>query len=141
MCPRRTLSAKVLDLDAHPPLRLALACRLLAEVGFQSNHLQFKRSDSHALQFKALRFNFVFVRRPRLWRRLRHVIAYSDPKAERRETSGVLEDYAFTVIACLDAYEATAGLELPFASRGKYADAMVAGFYDQEKRRLLRYAN
>jgi len=26
---------------------------------------------------------------------LRHVIAYSDPKAERRETAGVLDDYAF----------------------------------------------
>src|SRR5258708_35386469 len=41
---------------------------------------------------------------------LAHVIAYSDPKAEHRDTSGVLEDYAFTVIACLDAYEATSDL-------------------------------
>ena len=43
-------------------------------------------------------------------RRMKHVIAYSDPKAEPRDAGvpGVLDDYAFTVIACLDAYEATA---------------------------------
>src|SRR5208283_3422561 len=40
---------------------------------------------------------------------LRHVIAYSDARAERREISGVLDDYASTVIACLDAYDAAAG--------------------------------
>ncbi|MGA9529651.1 MAG: thioredoxin domain-containing protein [Terriglobales bacterium] len=62
---------------------------------------------------------------------LRHVIAYSDPKAERRETTGVLEDYAFTVIACLDAYEASADLSY-FRFARKIADAMIAGFYDRE---------
>src|ERR1039458_1453647 len=49
---------------------------------------------------------------------LRHVIAYSeassnaqsDTRTERRDISGVLDDYAFAVIACLDAYETTAGL-------------------------------
>src|ERR1700683_2935417 len=39
---------------------------------------------------------------------LLHVVAYSDPKAEHREISGLLEDYAATTLACLDAYEATA---------------------------------
>jgi uncharacterized protein YyaL (SSP411 family) len=62
---------------------------------------------------------------------LRHVIAYSDPKAELRETAGVLDDYAFTVIACLDAYEATADLSY-FRFARTIADAMVAGFFDQE---------
>src|ERR1700742_397687 len=38
-------------------------------------------------------------------RGLGHVIAYSDPKAERRKISGLLDDYAFTAVACLDAYE------------------------------------
>jgi uncharacterized protein len=61
---------------------------------------------------------------------LRHVIAYSDPEAERRETAGVLDDYAFTVIACLDAYEATADLSY-FRFAREIADAMVAGFYDR----------
>ena len=62
---------------------------------------------------------------------LRHVIAYSDPSAERRETAGVLDDYAFTVIACLDAYEATADLSY-FRFARQIADAMIAGFYDIE---------
>ncbi len=60
---------------------------------------------------------------------LRHVIAYSDPKAERRESSGVLDDYAFTVIACLDAYEATADLSY-FRFARSIGEAMVAGFFD-----------
>ncbi len=60
---------------------------------------------------------------------LRHVIAYSDPKAERRDISGVLDDYAFSVIACLDAYEATADLSY-FRFARAIADAMVAGFFD-----------
>jgi uncharacterized protein YyaL (SSP411 family) len=62
-------------------------------------------------------------------RGMKHVIAYSDPKAERRETVGVLDDYAFTVIACLDAYEASADLSY-FRFARSIAEAMVAGFYD-----------
>ncbi|HUB01458.1 MAG TPA: thioredoxin domain-containing protein [Terriglobales bacterium] len=62
---------------------------------------------------------------------LRHVIAYSDPGAERRETPGVLDDYAFTAIACLDAYEATADLSY-FRFARQIVDAMIAGFYDRE---------
>jgi hypothetical protein len=60
---------------------------------------------------------------------LKHVIAYSDPKAEPREIDGVLDDYAFTVIACLDAYEATADLSY-FRFARSIADAMVNGFFD-----------
>jgi uncharacterized protein YyaL (SSP411 family) len=60
---------------------------------------------------------------------LKHVIAYSDPKAEQREVSGVLDDYAFSVIACLDAYEATADLSY-FRFARAIAEAMVAGFFD-----------
>src|SRR5260370_12871460 len=37
-------------------------------------------------------------------RQLLHVMAYSDPEAQHREIRGVLDDYAFTTIACLDAY-------------------------------------
>lgn len=60
---------------------------------------------------------------------LKHVIAYSDPTAERREISGVLDDYAFTVIACLDAYEATAALSY-FRFARAMADAMITRFFD-----------
>jgi uncharacterized protein YyaL (SSP411 family) len=62
-------------------------------------------------------------------RGMKHVIAYSDPKAERRDVSGGLDDYAFTVIACLDAYEATADLSY-FRFARSIAEAMVAGFFD-----------
>src|ERR1019366_4581454 len=62
---------------------------------------------------------------------MKHVIAYSDPKAERREGAvpGVLDDYAFAVIACLDAYEATADLSY-FRFARSIGEAMVAGFFD-----------
>ena len=66
-------------------------------------------------------------------RGMKHVIAYSDPhsepRAERRDISGVLDDYAFAVIACLDAYEATADLSY-FRFARSIGDAMVAGFFD-----------
>jgi uncharacterized protein YyaL (SSP411 family) len=60
---------------------------------------------------------------------LQHVIAYSDPKAERRSLPGVLDDYAFTVNACLDAYEASADLSY-FHFAQKIAEAMIARFHD-----------
>jgi uncharacterized protein len=61
---------------------------------------------------------------------LKHVIAYSDSQAAAREISGMLDDYAFTAIACLDAYEATADLSY-FTFARKIVDAMVARFYDE----------
>jgi uncharacterized protein YyaL (SSP411 family) len=64
-------------------------------------------------------------------RGMKHVIAYSDPKAAHPEIAvpGVLDDYAFTVIACLDAYEGTADLSY-FRFARAIGDAMVAGFFD-----------
>ncbi len=60
---------------------------------------------------------------------LLHVIAYSDPAAEHREIAGMLDDYAFTALACLDAYEATS--DLSYFKFGKATvDAMIARFYD-----------
>jgi uncharacterized protein len=61
--------------------------------------------------------------------RLLHVVAYSDPKAEHREVAGLLDDYAFTALACLDAYEATADLSY-FRFAQAIADTMIAKFYD-----------
>jgi uncharacterized protein len=60
---------------------------------------------------------------------LLHVLAYSDPKAARREVRGLLDDYAFTAVACLDAYEATADLSYFKFARG-ITDAMVEKFFD-----------
>ncbi|HEV7553142.1 MAG TPA: thioredoxin domain-containing protein [Candidatus Angelobacter sp.] len=63
---------------------------------------------------------------------LNHVIAYSDPQAAKRKVPGVLEDYAFTLIACLDAYEATADLKY-FHFAEKIAETMAARFHDQHE--------
>jgi uncharacterized protein len=62
-------------------------------------------------------------------RGLLHVLAYSDPSAERREVRGMVDDYAFTAVACLDAYEATADLSY-FNFARNIADAMIVRFFD-----------
>ena len=62
-------------------------------------------------------------------RGLRHVIAYSDPKAAQRDVPGLLDDYAFTALACLDAYETTASLSY-YHFAEKIADAMLERFFD-----------
>ena len=60
---------------------------------------------------------------------LLHVVAYSDPGAQHREVAGLLDDYAATTLACLDAYEATADLSY-FKSAQAIGDAMIAKFFD-----------
>jgi uncharacterized protein YyaL (SSP411 family) len=70
-------------------------------------------------------------------RGMTHVIAYSeafsDARPEGRAVAvavpGVLDDYAFAVIACLDAYETTADLSY-FRFARAIAEAMLAGFFD-----------
>lgn len=60
------------------------------------------------------------------------VLAYSDPHAEPRQTAGVLEDYAFTAVACLDAYESTSDLSyFDFARR--IAEKMLELFWDSSE--------
>ncbi len=61
---------------------------------------------------------------------LRHVIAYAEAgKAER--PAGLLDDYAYTVLALLDAYEASGKLD--YLSRAeKLAGQMIARFGDHE---------
>jgi uncharacterized protein len=61
--------------------------------------------------------------------KLLHVVSYSDPKAEHREVAGMLDDYAFTALACFDAYEATADLSY-FKFARQITDAMIARFFD-----------
>ncbi len=114
-------AAKVLGLDEARRFALRSLDRVLAE-GW---------SDAPNAESKATAAAGRARSTPQILSTLRHVIAYSDPKAERRETAGVLDDYAFTVIACLDAYEATADLSY-FRFARKIADAMVEGFYDRE---------
>ena len=60
---------------------------------------------------------------------LLHVVAYSDPNAEHRDIPGMLDDYAFTALACLDAYEVTADLSY-FKFARDIADAMIARLFD-----------
>jgi uncharacterized protein YyaL (SSP411 family) len=60
---------------------------------------------------------------------LKHVVAYSDADAARRETVGFLDDYAGTANACLDAYESTADLSY-FRIARQITDQMIARFYD-----------
>jgi len=69
--------------------------------------------------------------------RLAHVVAYSEPDAEHREVEGLLDDYANTVVACLDAYDATADLSyFNFATKianallDRFFDAVSGGFFD-----------
>jgi uncharacterized protein len=72
-------------------------------------------------------------------RGLLHVIAYSDPKAAHRDVNGLLDDYAFTAVACLDAYEATADLSyfkfaksITDAMIQKFGDPVSGGFFDTD---------
>jgi uncharacterized protein YyaL (SSP411 family) len=60
---------------------------------------------------------------------LKHVVAYSDADAARRDTVGFLDDYACTANACLDAYESTADLSY-FRIARQITDQMIARFYD-----------
>lgn len=61
---------------------------------------------------------------------LKHVVSYSDAASARRDTEGFLDDYAFTALACLDAYEATADLTY-FRKAQQLADEMITRFYDE----------
>jgi len=61
--------------------------------------------------------------------RLLHVVAYSDPAAQLREVHGLLDDYAATALACIDAYEATTDLSY-FKFAHAIADSMIAKFFD-----------
>jgi uncharacterized protein YyaL (SSP411 family) len=72
-------------------------------------------------------------------RGMSHVIAYSDPTAEKRFVRGLLDDYAFTALACLDAYEVTGAMSyFKFAQQiademiRRFGDPTSGGFFDTE---------
>jgi len=104
-------AAKVLNLTEARRFALKSLDRVLAEAWKQSSPERHANDDDRA---------------PRL---LLHVVAYSDPKAAHREVPGLLDDYAFTALACLDAYEATSDLSY-FKFAHAISDAMIARFYD-----------
>ena len=61
---------------------------------------------------------------------LHHVIAYPEGVAQVDRVPGTLDDYAFTVHACIDAW--FAGGEMRFYHAAvKLADAMIARFFDR----------
>jgi hypothetical protein len=64
---------------------------------------------------------------------LSHVIAYGDQPAETAQPDkipGTLDDYAFTVHACIDAWIARGEMRY-YQAAVKLADAMIFRFYDQ----------
>ena len=60
---------------------------------------------------------------------LSHVIAYGDKESAPRMVSGTLDDYAFTIHACIDAWIASGEMRYCHAAV-KLADAMIARFHD-----------
>jgi hypothetical protein len=61
--------------------------------------------------------------------RLRHVIAYPDGLAPEEAAPGTLDDYAFTVNACVDAWMASGEMKY-YQAAVKLADAMIEQFQD-----------
>ena len=109
-------AAKVLGLEDARHFALRSLDRILAEAWKPVREETNKAADSPASTQGASA-------------RLLHVVAYSDPKAEHREVSALLDDYAATTLACLDAYEATADLSY-FKFAQAIGDAMIARFFD-----------
>jgi uncharacterized protein YyaL (SSP411 family) len=121
-------AAKVLGLDDARSFALRSLDRILAEAWRPQRDGSGSAGESPAPT-------------PDLPTRLLHVVAYSDPKAEYRQVSGLLDDYAATALACLDAYEATADLNYFKFARvigdvmvGKFFDEVSGGFFDAEPR-------
>jgi uncharacterized protein YyaL (SSP411 family) len=61
---------------------------------------------------------------------LRHVIAYPENAAPAEQAPGTLDDYAFTVHACTDAWFASGEMKY-YRTAVQLADAMIARFYDR----------
>lgn len=63
-------------------------------------------------------------------RALRHVMAYPDGSAPMAIEPGTLDDYAFTIHACVDAWMASGAMRY-YRAALQLADAAIALFYDQ----------
>ena len=62
---------------------------------------------------------------------LAHVVAYAEATAKKGYIRGMLDDYAFTANACLDAYEVTGAMSY-FHAAQRIADEMIRRFGDAE---------
>ncbi len=60
---------------------------------------------------------------------LRHVIAYPDGFMPKQRAPGTLDDYAFTVNACIDGWLASGEMKF-YEAAAKLADAMIEQFHD-----------
>jgi uncharacterized protein YyaL (SSP411 family) len=60
---------------------------------------------------------------------LAHVIAYSDNQSARQRVAGVLDDYAFLIHACIDAWQATGDMRY-YSAAMEIGEVMVERFYD-----------
>ncbi len=60
---------------------------------------------------------------------LRHVIAYPEGGVPANEAPGTLDDYAFTIHACIDAWVASGEMDY-YRAAVKLADAMISKFHD-----------
>ncbi len=102
-------SARVLRMDSARDFALLTLRRLLAEAWSGEDHLF-------------------------------HVIGYPSCKSEtatpQERIPGTLDDYAFTVHACVDGWLASGRMEFCHAAT-KLADAMIARFYDRHGRGVL----
>ncbi len=61
---------------------------------------------------------------------LYHVIAYSDQQSANSRIHGTLDDYAFTIHACIDGWFASGRMEF-YNAADKLAEAMITKFYDR----------
>ncbi len=113
-------AAKVLNLAEARRFALRSLDRVLAEAWKTSSGKEADAGpfDSRSGQVRATQAGLLL-----------HVVSYSDPAAAHRVVAGLLDDYAFTALACLDAYEATADLSY-FKFARAITDAMIARFYD-----------
>jgi uncharacterized protein YyaL (SSP411 family) len=61
---------------------------------------------------------------------LRHVIAYPEGETPATQAPGTLDDYAFTIHTCIDAWLASGEMKY-YRSAVKLADAMIDAFHDR----------
>jgi uncharacterized protein len=112
-------AARVLRMDSARDFALLTLRRLLAEAWSGEDLL------NHVIAYSA----------PKTGAVLHHVIAYpprksTDGAPQPERVPGTLDDYAFTVHACIDGWLASGRMEFYHAAR-KLADGMIAHFYDR----------
>ena len=84
----------------------------------------------HAWEFALKSLDRLLVQAWDGGKNLSHVIAYPDKTLSGSGVAGNLDDYAFTVHACIDAWLATGAIEY-YRSASKLAEAMVDRFFDR----------